>query len=66
MELDTCAACHARRATITKMPQPGMPFLDSYLPALLEAGLYHPDGQFAGEVFEYGLRASDSGGRGGS
>jgi predicted CXXCH cytochrome family protein len=54
MELDTCAACHARRATITKTPRPGMPFLDSYLPALLEPGLYYPDGQFDGEVFEYG------------
>jgi predicted CXXCH cytochrome family protein len=54
MELDSCAGCHARRATIAKTPQPSMPFLDSYLPALLEPGLYHPDGQFDGEVFEYG------------
>jgi hypothetical protein len=33
---------------------PGEPFLDSYLPALLEAGLYHADGHIEGEVYEYG------------
>jgi predicted CXXCH cytochrome family protein len=31
-----------------------MPFLDAYLPALLEPGLYHSDGQIDGEVYEYG------------
>jgi predicted CXXCH cytochrome family protein len=54
MELDTCAACHARRTTITNTPRAGTSFLDSNLPALLEPGLYHPDGQIDGEVFEYG------------
>ena len=54
MEIDTCAACHARRTAITKTPQPGAPFLNSYLPALLEPGLYYPDGQINGEVFEHG------------
>ena len=29
-------------------------FLDAYLPALLEPGLYHADGQIDGEVYEYG------------
>src|ERR1700712_25569 len=53
-EIDGCASCHARRKTITKTPQPGAAFLDSYLPALLEPELYHPDGQIDGEVFEYG------------
>ena len=33
---------------------PGAAFLDAYLPALLEPGLYHADGQIDGEVFEYG------------
>ncbi len=33
---------------------PGEPYLDGYLPALLEAGLYHADGQIDGEVYEYG------------
>ncbi|HEY1411293.1 MAG TPA: multiheme c-type cytochrome [Rhodopila sp.] len=53
-ELDTCAACHARRGTIAEAPPPGAPLLDSYLPAVLEPGLYHADGQIDGEVFEYG------------
>jgi predicted CXXCH cytochrome family protein len=54
MEIDTCASCHARRKEITKAAQSGASFLDSYLPALLEPGLYHADGQIDGEVFEYG------------
>jgi diadenosine tetraphosphatase ApaH/serine/threonine PP2A family protein phosphatase len=42
-ELDICAACHSRRKVIVKDAAPGPPFLDSYLPALLEPGLYHAD-----------------------
>jgi len=53
-ELDVCAGCHARRKVIAKDPPVGAAFLDSYLPALLEPGLYHADGQIDGEVFEYG------------
>jgi predicted CXXCH cytochrome family protein len=53
-ELETCAACHSRRKVIAKSPRPGEPFLDGYLPALLEPGLYHADGQIDGEVYEYG------------
>jgi len=33
---------------------PGRPLLDSYRPSLLEPGLYFPDGQIDGEVYEYG------------
>jgi Flp pilus assembly protein TadD len=53
-ELDVCAGCHSRRKVIAKDPPVGGAFLDSYLPALLEPGLYHADGQIDGEVFEYG------------
>jgi predicted CXXCH cytochrome family protein len=53
-EIETCAACHARRSVIVQAPPPGGPFLDSFRPALLEAGMYHADGQIDGEVFEYG------------
>jgi predicted CXXCH cytochrome family protein len=53
-ELETCAACHSRRKVITESPLPGAPYLDAYLPALLEPGLYHADGQIDGEVYEYG------------
>ncbi len=53
-EVETCAACHSRRKVIAKNPVPGVPFLDAYLPALLEPGLYYADGQIDGEVYEYG------------
>ena len=53
-EVDTCAACHARRREIAADRPAGKPFLDSFLPALLEPGMYHADGQIDGEVFEYG------------
>ena len=53
-ELDACAGCHARRKVIANDPVPGGRFLDGNLPALLEPGLYHADGQIDGEVFEYG------------
>lgn len=53
-ELEVCAPCHARRATIAEGWQPGHAFLDHYRPALLDAGLYHADGQIDDEVYEYG------------
>ncbi len=53
-ELDVCAACHARRRLIAETAPAGAPLLDKALPALLEPGLYHADGQIDGEVFEYG------------
>ena len=53
-ELETCAACHSRRKVIAKNSVTGEPYLDAYLPALLEPGLYHADGQMDGEVYEYG------------
>ncbi len=53
-QLDVCARCHARRRPIVDPYPPGRPFLDTHAPALLEAGLYHADGQILGEVYEYG------------
>ncbi len=53
-ELDGCAACHSRRKVIAANQPPGTPFLDANLPAYLEPGLYHADGQIDGEVYEYG------------
>src|SRR5271165_6421129 len=53
-ELETCAACHSRRKVIVNNPVPGAPYLDAYLPALLEPGFYYADGQIDGEVYEYG------------
>lgn len=51
---DVCFACHARRQELALAPVAGRPFLDDYLPTLIEAGAYHPDGRIDGEVFEYG------------
>jgi predicted CXXCH cytochrome family protein len=52
-QLDTCAPCHSRRKLLANGLVPDTPFLDTALPALLEPGLYHADGQIDGEVFEY-------------
>jgi tetratricopeptide (TPR) repeat protein len=53
-EVDTCARCHSRRTALVESDATGGALLDSHLPALLDAGLYHADGQIDGEVFEYG------------
>ena len=52
-QLDDCALCHSRRKLLATGLAPDTPFLDTALPALLEPGLYHADGQIDGEVFEY-------------
>lgn len=53
-EVESCAPCHARRAQIREDIPYGRPFLDGFLPATLDVGLYHVDGQIDGEVYEYG------------
>ena len=53
-ELDVCARCHARRRPIVDPHPYGQPFLDTHVPALLDAPLYHADGQIQGEVYEWG------------
>lgn len=53
-EVETCAACHSRRRPLGDDPTPTGRLLDAYEPALLEPGLYYPDGQQQGEVYIYG------------
>jgi predicted CXXCH cytochrome family protein len=53
-QLETCGFCHARRHELTPTFGYGRPLLDSAVPALLEAGLYHVDGQILAEDYEYG------------
>jgi tetratricopeptide (TPR) repeat protein len=53
-EINTCAPCHSRRHPITSDYQPGQPFLDAYVPSLLEEGVYYPDGQILEEDYEWG------------
>jgi predicted CXXCH cytochrome family protein len=53
-QVDACAPCHSRRVRLLESPPPGAAFLDGFVPQRLHTGLYHPDGQQLGEVFEYG------------
>ena len=53
-QIDTCAPCHSRRTQIDPDWVHGEPFLESFFPERLHAGLYHADGQIEGEVYEYG------------
>lgn len=53
-EIDTCAPCHSRRHPITNNHQAGQPFLDAYVPSLLDEGVYHADGQILEEDYEWG------------
>lgn len=53
-QINGCAHCHARRSIIAEGFTPEKPLLDHYQPALLDAGLYHADGQILDEVYVYG------------
>jgi predicted CXXCH cytochrome family protein len=53
-EIDVCAQCHSRRTQFSDAYEPGDSFLEAFRPALLDAPLYHADGQILDEVYEYG------------
>ncbi|WP_237065262.1 tetratricopeptide repeat protein [Microbulbifer guangxiensis] len=53
-ELETCAQCHSRRSTAFPGARAGDALLDHFNLSLLDAGLYHADGQIDDEVFVYG------------
>jgi tetratricopeptide (TPR) repeat protein len=53
-ELETCAPCHSRRHPIKSGQNAGEPFLDAYVPSLLDEGVYFADGQIQEEDYEYG------------
>ena len=53
VEVETCAACHARRARLGSY-LPGTALLDAWRVSLLREGLYHADGQIDDEVYTYG------------
>lgn len=53
-EIEACARCHARRAPLGDGFRHEHRLMDDYLPALIDEGLYHADGQILDEVFEYG------------
>ena len=54
IEVETCARCHARRGLLRADWRPGRPLAQTHRPALLEEGLYYPDGQMEGEVYNWG------------
>ena len=49
--MNACAACHARRATLSEERKAGAPLEDSHRPAMLTAPNYHADGQQREEVY---------------
>ncbi|MDH3508106.1 MAG: multiheme c-type cytochrome, partial [Gammaproteobacteria bacterium] len=53
-EIEICAQCHSRRSQLTDDYEPQDAFLDGFRPSLLDAGLYHADGQILDEVYVYG------------
>ena len=53
-EIEVCAQCHSRRSAISDDYSPGKPFMDHYIPRLLDDGMYYADGQIQDEVYVYG------------
>lgn len=53
-QLNGCAQCHSRRSQLAEVFTPDRNYLDFYLPTLIEANLYHPDGQILDEVYVWG------------
>ena len=52
-EIETCARCHSRRSQLDD-DSIEQPFMDSFRPSRLTAGLYYADGQIRDEVYVYG------------
>ena len=52
--MNVCAACHARRSTITEGGQAAVPLEDTHRLALLTPPNYHADGQQRDEVYTWG------------
>ncbi len=53
-QLNACAPCHSRRSQLAEGFTPNQPYMNHYLPALLDEGLYYADGQILDEVYVYG------------
>jgi tetratricopeptide (TPR) repeat protein len=51
---ELCAPCHSRRSEMGDYDHTSRELLDFMLPALLDEGLYHADGQILDEVYVYG------------
>jgi len=53
-QVELCAPCHARRTELGDYDHTSIELLDHQIPAVLEEGLYYPDGQILDEVYVYG------------
>lgn len=53
-EIQVCAQCHSRRSVISTDYSPGKPFLNHYMPRLLDEGMYFAGGQIQDEVYVFG------------
>jgi predicted CXXCH cytochrome family protein len=53
-QVESCARCHSRRHAVSASDAHGRSFLDDFMPATLQPGLYHADGQILDEVYVYG------------
>jgi predicted CXXCH cytochrome family protein len=53
-EVEVCARCHSRRASLDDGYLHGNELMDDFLPSILSADLYEVDGKIKDEVFEYG------------
>jgi tetratricopeptide (TPR) repeat protein len=53
-EIEMCARCHGRAARLSDDYVYGEPLGDSHRMTLLDEGLYWPDGQMRGEVYNWG------------
>ncbi len=52
--VELCAPCHSRRSALGDYDHTANTLLESLAPTLLEADLYHADGQILEEVYVYG------------
>ncbi|HKQ32983.1 MAG TPA: cytochrome c3 family protein, partial [Thermodesulfobacteriota bacterium] len=53
-EIEICSRCHSRRSAMSYDYVYGKSLLDTHIPALLEEGVYYPDGQIQAEDYEWG------------
>ena len=53
-QIETCARCHSRRASLAPESPPEGSLFDTHAPEALERGLYHADGQILDEVYVWG------------
>ncbi len=53
-QVELCAPCHSRRTEMGDYDHTRVALMDNQVPAVLEEGLYHADGQILEEVYVYG------------